>query len=188
MTTTTLDSTDKTPSEYGALAVTLHWVIFFAVIALFASMNYAQGLEKADPLRGTLYNWHKAIGTVVLGLAVLRVLWIRIHGAPDLVPSPRVTEVIARISHGLLYLLLLALPATGLGMTLFSGRGVDLLGIPPLLEANKAVAGALHAAHGPLFLATVIVVFIHVIGALWHQYGRHDATLGRMVPWLRGKE
>ena len=188
MTTTTIASADKQPSEYGALAVTIHWVIFFAVIALFASMNYAQELDKADPLRRTFYDWHKAIGTLVLGLAVLRVLWIKIHGAPDLVPSPRFSKVIARISHGLLYLLLLALPATGLGMTLFSGRGIDLLGIPPLLEADKAVAGALHAAHGPLFLATVIVVFIHVVGALWHQYVRHDSTLGRMVPWLRAKD
>ncbi|MGX7742567.1 cytochrome b [Rhodopseudomonas parapalustris] len=184
MTTTTLDSADKRPAEYGALAVLIHWLIFFAVIALFASMNYAHGLEKTDPLRGELYNWHKAIGTAVLGLGVLRILWVKIHGAPDLVPSPRITEVIARISHGLLYLLLLALPLTGLGMTLFSGRGVDLLGIPPIAK-NDAIAGVLHAAHGPLFLATVIVVFIHVVGALWHQYGRHDATLGRMVPWLR---
>jgi cytochrome b561 len=185
MTTTTLDSAAKRPSEYGGLAVAIHWLIFFAVIGLFASMNYAQGLDKTDPLRSTLYDGHKAIGTVVLGLAVLRILWIKIHGAPELVPAPRITEVIARISHGLLYLLLIALPATGVGMTLFSGRGITLLGIPPLLEANKAVAGALHAAHGPLFLATVIVVFIHIIGALWHQYFRHDATLGRMVPWLR---
>ncbi|KPG00186.1 cytochrome B [Rhodopseudomonas sp. AAP120] len=186
MTTTTLDSADKSPREYGALAVTIHWAIFFAVIALFASMNYAHGLDKADPLRRTLYDWHKAIGTIVLGVAVLRILWIKIHGAPELVPSPRVTEVLARISHGLLYLLLIAVPATGLGMSLFSGRGVDLLGIPPLAK-NEALAGALHAAHEPLFLATVAVVLIHIIGALWHQYFRHDATLGRMVPWLRAK-
>ncbi|AVT81356.1 cytochrome b [Rhodopseudomonas palustris] len=186
MTTTTLDTADKRPAQYGALAVLIHWLIFFAVIALFASMQYAHGLEKTDPLRGTLYGWHKAIGTLVLGLGVVRILWIKIHGAPDLVPSPRITEVIARISHGLLYLLLLAVPITGLGMTLFSGRGVDLLGIPPLAK-NDAIAGALHAAHEPLFLLTAIVVLIHVIGALWHQYFRHDATLGRMVPWLRGK-
>jgi cytochrome b561 len=186
MTTTTLDSATKSPREYGALAVTLHWVLFFAVIALFVIINYAQELDKADPLRRALYDWHKAIGTVVLGLAVLRILWIKIHGAPDLVPSPRITEVLARISHGLLYLLLLAVPATGLGMTLFSGRGVDLLGIPAL-PANKALGGALHALHEPLFLAAVAVVFVHIVGALWHHYVRRDSTLGRMVPWLRVK-
>ncbi|MCG6203538.1 cytochrome b/b6 domain-containing protein [Rhodopseudomonas sp. HC1] len=187
MTTTTLDSADKRPSEYGALAVLLHWAIFFAVIALFVLVKYAGSLDKADPLRITLMDWHKALGVVVLGVAAVRILWIRFHGAPDLVPSPRLTEVVARISHGLLYLLLLAVPASGLAMVLAAGRGVTLLGIPPLFAANKQLAGILHEAHETIFVVTLAVVGIHIAGALWHQYFRHDATLGRMVPWLRGK-
>jgi cytochrome b561 len=185
MTTTTLDSASNRPSSYGALAVAIHWLIFFAVIALFVLVNYAGSLEKTDPMRATVMDWHKAIGVIVLGVAALRILWIKIHGAPDLVPSPRITEVIARISHGLLYLLLLAVPATGLGMVLAAGRGVTLLGIPPLFEANKQLAGILHSAHGVIFMTCAVVILIHVIGALWHQYGRRDETLGRMVPWLR---
>jgi len=187
MTTTTIDSAGKHPSEYGAFAVTLHWVIFFAIIALFALVNYAENLDKADPLRGTVMDWHKAIGVTVLGLALLRIFWNKVHGAPDLVPTTRLTDVLARISHGLLYLLLLAVPATGLGMVLSAGRGVTLLGIPPLFEANRQLAGILHEAHETLFLVTAAVVAIHVIAALWHHYIRHDSTLGRMVPWLRGK-
>jgi cytochrome b561 len=185
MTSTTLDTSDQRPSEYGGLAIAFHWLIFFAVIALFVAVKYAGSLDKADPMRGVIMDWHKAIGTVVLGLGVLRILWIRIHGAPELVPSPRITEVIARISHGLLYLLLLALPASGLAMVLAAGRGVTLLGIPPLFAADKQLAGILHQAHETIFVATLAVVGIHIIGALWHQYFRHDSTLGRMVPWLR---
>ena len=74
-----------------------------------------------------------------------------------------------------------------LGMVLAAGRGVTLLGIPPLFEANKQLGGFLHEAHETIFVVTLAVVAIHVIGALWHQYVRHDSTLGRMVPWLRGK-
>jgi len=187
MTSTTLDSTANRPSEYGGLAVAIHWLIFFAVIALFVAVKYAGSLDKTDPMRAMIMDWHKAIGTVVLGVGVLRILWIRIHGAPELVPSPRITEVIARISHGLLYLLLLALPASGLAMVLTAGRGVTLLGIPPVMAANKQLGGFFHEAHEMIFAATLAVVAIHIIGALWHQYGRHDSTLGRMVPWLRGK-
>ncbi|WP_031335980.1 cytochrome b [Rhodopseudomonas sp. B29] len=187
MTTTALDSSDKRPSDYGAFAVSMHWVIFLGVVVLFGLVQYSHSLPEEDPLRFAVMDWHKAVGTVVLALAAIRILWIRIHGAPDLVPSPRITEVIARISHGLLYLLLLALPLTGLGMTLFAGRGIKLLGIPPLLEANKQIAGFLHEAHEMIFVVSLAVVAIHVVGALWHQYFRHDATLGRMVPWLRAK-
>ncbi|KIZ33811.1 MULTISPECIES: cytochrome b [Rhodopseudomonas] len=187
MTTTTIDSAGKHPSEYGAFAVALHWVIFFAIIALFALVNYAGSLDKTDPMRGTAMDWHKAIGTVVLGLALLRIFWNKVHGAPDLVPTSRLTDVLARISHGLLYLLLLAVPATGLGMVLSAGRGVTLLGIPPLFAPNKSLAGLLHETHETLFWVTVALVGVHVVAALWHHYIRHDSTLGRMVPWLRGK-
>ncbi|NVN86116.1 MAG: cytochrome b [Rhodopseudomonas sp.] len=187
MTTTNIETANKRPSEYGAFAVTLHWVIFFAIIALVALVNYAGSLDKTDPMRGTVMDWHKAIGVIVLGLAALRILWQRVHGAPDLVPTTRVTDVLARISHGLLYLLLLALPASGLAMVLTAGRGVTLLGIPPLMAPSKEWAGLAHNIHEVIFVTSVAVVGIHVIAALWHQYIRHDATLGRMVPWLRGK-
>lgn len=186
MTTTALDTADSRPSQYNGLSVAIHWLIFFAVIALFVSVNYAHSLEKTDPLRATMMDWHKAIGVTVLCIAAFRLLWIKVKGAPALVPTTRVTDVLAHISHGLLYLLLLALPLTGLGMTLASGRGVTLLGIPPVLaEANKPLAGMLHDAHEVIFLTTAALVVIHLFAALWHQYVRKDATLGRMVPWLR---
>jgi cytochrome b561 len=186
MTTTAIDTADQRPSEYSGLSVAIHWLIFCGLIALFVSVNYAQSLDKTDPLRSTMMDWHKAIGVAVLCFAVLRLLWIRIKGAPALVPTTRVTDVLAHISHGLLYLLLLALPLTGLGMTLAAGRGVTLLGIPPVLtEANKPLAGLLHSAHEIIFVTTAALVCIHVAAALWHQYIRKDATLGRMVPWLR---
>lgn len=187
MTTTAIDTADTRPSQYSGLSVAIHWLIFLGVIALFVSVNYAHSLDKTDPLRGTMMDVHKAIGVTVLCLAVLRLLWIKIAGSPALVPTTRVTDVLAHISHGLLYLLLLALPLTGLGMTLFSGRGVTLLGIPPLFEANKQLAGILHDAHEAIFLTTAALICIHAAAALWHQYIRKDSTLGRMVPWLRAK-
>jgi cytochrome b561 len=185
MTTTTLDSAAKRPSEYGAFAVTLHWVIFLAVIALFVLVQYAHTLDKADPLRVTVMDWHKAIGVIVLGVAALRLIWQKVRGAPELVPTSRLTDILAKASHGLLYLLLLALPATGLAMVLSGGRGVTLLGIPPLFAPSKELSGIFHSVHETLFVITLAIVAIHFAAALWHHYIRHDATLGRMVPWLR---
>jgi len=187
MTTTSIEPADNRPGEYGAFAVSLHWVIFFAIIALFALVNYAGSLDKADPMRGAVMDWHKAIGVIVLGLAALRIVWQRVHGAPALVPTTRVTDILARISHGLLYLLLLALPITGLGMVLSAGRGITLLGIPPLMAPSKELAGLFHEAHEVIFVTSLAVVAIHIVAALWHHYIRHDPTLGRMVPWLRAK-
>jgi cytochrome b561 len=188
MTTTTLDSAAKRPSEYGAFAVTLHWVIFFAVIALFVLVKYAGSLDKTDPLRSAIMDWHKAIGVIVLGVAALRIVWQKVRGAPDLVPTTRVTDILAKASHGLLYLLLLALPASGLAMVLSAGRGVTLLGIPPLFAPSKELSGLFHSIHETIFVVTLAIVAIHALAALWHHYIRHDPTLGRMVPWLRGKE
>jgi cytochrome b561 len=95
-------------------------------------------------------------------------------------------------------------------MTFGFGRGIDLLGIPPQLDNIEAairgvsglvgvdllgatpfkdtiapIAKVFAAAHGIIAKLLFSLVLLHTVAALWHQYFRHDATLGRMVPWLR---
>jgi cytochrome b561 len=167
------------------LAVTLHWVIFLAIIALFTIAQIAESLPRAE--RGPWMDWHKAGGLCVLSLVVLRLLWRAVRGAPPLIKTTPVLDFIAKSTHHLLYLLLIAMPLTGFAMTVSAGRGVALLGIPPLMAKSESLAEGFEAAHGAIFIAVLVLVALHAAAALWHQYVRHDSTLGRMVPWLRTK-
>jgi cytochrome b561 len=182
---TTTDAATQRQSNYDGIAVALHWLIFLAVIALFASVQIAHRLP--TPERIALMDWHKLGGLIVLTLAILRIVWRTARGAPELVPTSRGLDIAAKASHGLLYLLLIALPLSGLAMTLAAGRGITLLGIPPLMAKSDELAKLFHGAHETIFVVCLAMVAIHAAAALWHHYIRHDATLGRMVPWLRGK-
>jgi cytochrome b561 len=196
----TTDTSTSTPSTYDGFAIILHWLVFLGVLALFASVQVIERLPRGDATRMVLTDYHKIGGLVVLALVLLRILWRTVRGAPPLVPTTPVTDFIAKASHGLLNLLLLAMPLSGLAMTAAAGRGIAALGIPsvldklnqvtalvglPLLEKSESLAKQLHEAHGMIFLAILALVLIHAAAALWHHYIRHDATLGRMVPWLR---
>lgn len=207
---TTIDTNARSHKDYDGVAIALHWIIALFIVTLFTSGQIAEALPRTDVTRGLVLNWHKAGGVIVLGLILLRSLWRVTHAAPQPIKTSPAIDTTANVVHRLLYLLLLLMPITGLGMSLAAGRGIDLLGIPPLLDSLEAgtkalsglvgidligtapfketmqpVAKAFGAAHGILVKVLLALVLLHTLAALWHQYVRHDATLGRMVPWLR---
>jgi cytochrome b561 len=196
----TTDTSTSPRANYDGVAISLHWLVFLGVLALFASVQVIERLPRGDATRMMLTDAHKLGGLIVLALVLLRILWRAIRGAPELVPTNPVTDFIAKASHGLLNLLMIAMPLSGLAMTAAAGRGIAALGIPsvldklnqvtalvglPLLEKSESLAKQLHEAHEMIFVAILALVLLHAVAALWHHYIRHDATLGRMVPWLR---
>jgi len=207
---TTIDTHGRTHNDYDGVAISLHWIIALFVVTLLVSGQIADELPRTDEMRGLILNWHKAGGTIVLGLVLLRSLWRITHAAPQPIKTSPALDTTANVVHRLLYLLLLLIPLTGLGMAFGSGRGIPVLGIPPLLDDIEAMTRALTgfvgldllgtapfkdtmapivkgfaAAHGIIAKVLMALILLHTVAALWHQYFRHDATLGRMVPWLR---
>ena len=180
---TTTDSTASSSGNYDSVAIALHWIIALFIIALVTSAQIAGGME--GPQRGAILGWHKAGGVIVLCLVLLRSLWRITHPAPEPIKTSPVLDTIANVVHRVFYLLLLAMPISGILMSFYFGRGIDLLGIPPLLEKNVELAKTFGAAHGMIMNAILALVLVHVSAALWHHYGRRDGTLARMVPWLR---
>ncbi|BAS00744.1 cytochrome b [Blastochloris viridis] len=175
------------------------------VVGLFTSAQIAEGVGDqikqlqalaSDPAvaeqikglmadRGNLMGVHKAIGVVVFGLVVLRLVARLAIGVPEPVSGSPILGLLAKAAHGLLYVLLIVMPASGFLMSMYAGRGVDLLGIPPLLEKNIELAKQFGAIHGLTMNVILLVVLFHAAAALWHHYVQKDETLGRMVPWLR---
>lgn len=180
---TTTETTANPSGNYDNVAVALHWIIVLFIVGLVTSAQIAEGLQ--GPQRGMILGWHKAGGVIVLGLVVLRLLWRITHPAPQPIKTSPALDMIANVVHRVFYLLLLAMPIAGLCMSFYYGRGVDLLGIPPLFEKNVELAKTFGAAHGMIMNAILALVLLHASAALWHHYARHDGTLARMVPWLR---
>jgi len=126
----------------------------------------------------------------VLALFLLRLLWRAIDRRPPDMPAPRWQQLAAHAVHGVLYLLIAAIPLTGWAFN--SAHGFPLqyfkqFNLPALVEKNPALSDTLGTAHVWLFWLLLAVLVAHVGGALKHHLLDRDDTLRRMLPFGRAR-
>jgi cytochrome b561 len=101
--------------------------------------------------------------------------------------SPAVRAASAA-AHGLLYLLLAAVPLLGWAATSAAGKPVALLGIvplPALVGVDDGLADFLGDAHGFVAWTLVALAGLHAAAALWHHLVQRDGVLVAMLPSRR---
>ncbi|MCA1925128.1 MAG: cytochrome b [Thiobacillus sp.] len=169
--------------RYTVPAVVLHWLIAGLIFVAFPLGVYMSDLP-LSPTRLQLYSYHKWIGISVLLLAGLRVVWRLTHRPPALPGDlPRWQRAASHAVHGLLYLLLLAVPLTGWLMS--SAKGFQtvwfgVLPLPDLVEKNRELGDALGSAHQWLNYLLLALVILHVAAALKHHFFERQPFLQRM--------
>ena len=172
--------------RYDRVAVTLHWIVAVGVFVMIGLGWYMTGIPKNTPARGFFYNLHKSIGVTVAIIILLRVVWRWNHQPPPL-PSGTASWVInaSRLSHSLLYALLVLMPVAGFTASNFSKYGVTYFGlfkIGPLFAENKALYELFQGIHHAAADVLVIVICIHIAGALRHLLISRDGVFFRMLP------
>lgn len=174
--------------RYGRVAIAFHWLTVLLLIGSFSLGWYMHDLE-ASPLRARLFAYHKWLGVTIFLLVVLRLGWRLAVPPPPLPATMKSWErSAARLSHWVLYALVVAIPLSGWLMS--SAKGYQtlyfgVLPIPDLLSKNPDLGEWLeevHEAVGKVFLA---VVAVHVLAALKHHYRDRDDVLARITPGVR---
>jgi cytochrome b561 len=175
----------NTADSYGAVAIALHWLIAIAVVGLFALGLWMTGLTYYDAWYNTAPAIHKGIGVLLLLPLIFRLVWRAASPPPK--PLPTLTpfeQSASRLVHGLLYLLLVAVIATGYLISTADGRPVNVFGlfaVPATLTGlpdQADIAGQVHLA---LAIATIALASIHALAALKHHWIDRDRTLLRML-------
>ncbi len=185
----------ETLSRYGGVAIALHWAIAALLIANLVLGLYFHDLPREDPSKFLLAQTHKSLGLTVLVLSLLRVVWRLTHRVPPLPAEMNpLLKLGARVSHVLLYVLILALPLTGWGMVSASRLGLPtkyfgLFEWPNLSfiadadpETKRGYSGFFHESHETLAWIAIALIVIHVSAALYHHFLRRDGVLRRMLP------
>jgi cytochrome b561 len=192
-------------NRYTKTAVVLHWLIAIAIFAMFALGWYMSELPKEGPkqmgfdlfdlgiytwqlseeatLRTFYFNLHKSVGVTLLALVIFRLLWRITHKPPALLSSYSAFErKLATGAHHLLYLLMVVLPVSGLLMTLYSKYGLKWFGLNflPGLD-NKDLRDVFKESHEIIGIVILVVIAIHILGALKHKFIDKDTTLQRMT-------
>jgi len=174
----------NTAHSWGSAARLFHWLIAALILAQIP-LGWAAASLRLSPLKLNLFVWHKSIGMMILGLALLRILW-RVTNVTPLLPgeTPEWERIAARWSHALLYAALLAMPVTGWVVNSASGipfRIFWLVPLPAIVGPDREIAGLAAAAHFWLFVFLSALLFAHVSAALRHHFVRRNDVLARML-------
>lgn len=175
----------NTEDRWGVVQQTLHWLIVLAVISQLTLGFTFTSLPENDPLRGTLFGAHAALGLIILVIMLVRLVWRLAHPVPRLPDTLRRWEKrLARVNHGLLYLLLIGMPLGGYLLVNAHGHPVSFFGIelPVLMPANESLEEIIELLHvtGAFFIIGLVI--LHVAAALRHEWILKDNTLRRMTP------
>ncbi|MCY4030529.1 MAG: cytochrome b/b6 domain-containing protein [Hyphomicrobiales bacterium] len=175
-------SLKSSSNQYGTVAVTIHWLSALFILVLIGSGWLVHETEdlatKADILKV-----HVSLGVLVLLLTLARIAWWKFFDSkPEPVPMARWQDRAARTVHVLLYIVLLVMAASGIGMMVLSGAAPVIFGIstgtlPDFWDYPPRIP---HEIGGKLIIALFVV---HAGAALYHHFVQRDGLLDRM--WYR---
>lgn len=179
----------NTPSDrYDRLTRLFHWMTAAMVIFMFASAHIWENLAKGTPLRKGLQSVHISLGIAMAVLIALRIVW-RLFGGNRLQASNHAAlNLLAKMAHGCLYLLLLAQIVLGFLFRWAQGEPFSFFGLFPVpapLMIDHAWRGTLGGLHDTVAWAIILLAGLHAAAALWHHYVMGDGTLRRMLPGPR---
>lgn len=157
------------PSHYSRAQIALHWVVFLMIAFQFIASDamsqawraVVKGQETGfDPLVAA----HVFVGGGVLLLVLWRLVLRLSRGVPPLPKEePPVMKMIAHLTHWTLYALMIVTPISG-AMAWFGG-------VKPAAEAHEVLKTLL-----------MILIGLHVAGALYHQFVLKTNIMARMKP------
>ncbi|MDD5247780.1 MAG: cytochrome b [Rhodocyclaceae bacterium] len=171
--------------RYTTTAIALHWLMALLLTALFGVGLYMHDLP-VSPWKLKIYSWHKWAGVSAFLLVLARMAWRRAHRPPALPRNmTNALRLAAHAGHGLLYLLMIAIPLTGWLMSSAKGFPTVYFGVlplPDLVDKNKGLGELLQQVHQLLNFLLAAVVAAHVGAAAKHHLVDKDGVLLRMLP------
>lgn len=151
---------------YSRVQIILHWVV--AGLILFQIIGHepmAEAWKTVEmggvPVMSPMVWAHINVGIVIL-LAALWRIGLRLgRGAPEVPPGPALVQWVGRLTHLALYALIVLVPLSG--MAAWFG------GIAAAAEGHEVMKNLL-----------LLLVLLHVAGALYHQFLVRDGLMNRM--------
>ncbi len=166
------------PARFALILRLLHWLM---AACIFAMLFIGVGMvSTVTPKYLSLILAHRTLGVTLLVLVLIRLALRLYYGAPRLPEDlPEPMKLGARLSHQLLYGLMIVMPLLGLGMLWAAAYPVVLYGgisIPQLLPQSDGMRTLFWNAHVYLGFAFFALVLLHLAAGLFHALIRRDGV------------
>jgi superoxide oxidase len=171
--------------RYGTLSVSLHWLMFLLLVAVYACIELREFYPKGSDTREAFKAWHFTLGLTVLALVWLRLGLRLLQPVPAIEPPPVAWQrYLATAMHFALYALMFAMPIAGWMILSAEGDPIPFYGIelPALIAKNKDTAEWIEEIHKTAGTVGYYLIGLHAAAGLFHHYVLRDNTLSRILP------
>ncbi|MBV8456124.1 MAG: cytochrome b [Acetobacteraceae bacterium] len=169
--------------RYDLLEITLHWATAVLVVALYSLAQIWSFFPEATQTE--LKSVHASLGLLLAVVLVCRIGWRAGPGRGVLPATTGLMELVSKLVHYMLYVLLVAVVGFGLCMR-WAAHGeisfFDLLAVPSPFPVTDSLAHSLLPMHGWAASALIILAGLHACAALFHHFVLRDRVLRRMMP------
>jgi cytochrome b561 len=161
-------------THFSLSARTLHWVMAAMILSMLVI-----GLDQ------NLLWLHEPMGISILVLAFVRI-YVRLNGDVPPLPQdiPMVQRRAARLSHWVLYALMVTMPLVGWSMVSAEGPPIVLMGwlhLPSIMPHDIHLYHALRKTHMYLAILLAGIFAMHFVAALYHALVRQDGVFSSMA-------
>lgn len=169
---------------YTMTARVLHWVMAILILSMIP-LGLVIANDWGGPLQDFLYDLHRSLGTLIIPLIFLRLIY-RWANPPSPLPDdiPALQQLAANATHWCLYALVLVQPIIGWIATSAYRAPIKVLGwfeLPPIWPENRPFSEQMFSIHGLIGTVIAGLVAIHIGGALFHHFVRKDGVLMRII-------
>ena len=178
--------------RYSPVAIVFHWTMA-ALVTFQLAWGWWMGRLPVGGDKIAAHDLHYAIGVLMLVLAIGRGSWRMLAPGPiNDADKPGWESTAARITHYLFYTCLFGLPLTGWAMISATAREqeLSLLTLPwPLMPFQDLtfvrrwqIEAVAEWMHWGLIVTLLLLIPLHVGGALKHQFIDRDDVFHGMLP------
>ena len=173
--------------QYGAIAKLFHWVTLGLMLMALPLGFVIQHVKEDSKM--AFYALHESAGLTILFVALARLAWRWLSPPPSLPQDmPKLMRSASAAVHHALYALLIIQPLLGFlatnawgfpmqGATAYLG----FIALPKFMDAWEALAKILSLLHSIGGWLLLVLIALHIAGAIFHHAIRRDGTLMRMI-------
>lgn len=173
-------SKETAPTRYHPVHVAMHWIIFLLVIMMLGIGKFVMpGVPTDNPQKAFMLQTHAYIGIFITVLLVVRLILRFTSRKPAPADAGNAfLNFVAKAVHFLLYLLLIGMAASGLG--LFQQANLPAVFNRTIPYPQDFFQYLPRAGHGLFSTVLLLLILLHFGAAMYHQFIRRDNLLSRM--------
>jgi cytochrome b561 len=171
---------ETAPKRYHPAHVAIHWLMALLVIMMLGVGKVVMpGVDPANPQKVMMLQSHAYIGIAIAVLLIVRLILRFTTKQPAPADAGNAfLNFVGKAVHFLLYLFLIGMAISGLGLFQLANLPAVFSGAAPY--PSNFFDYLPRMGHGLLSWLVLALVALHFGAAMFHQFIRKDNLLGRM--------